>query len=75
MKQNTNTNVKKPFFNEQIFSNNNNNKFILLLQKGVYLYEYIDDWQKFSKRSLPEKEDFYRKIFMHYCQLMYLKTL
>ena len=67
MKQNTNTNVKKPFFNEQIFSNNNNNKFILLLQKGVYLYEYIDDWQKFSKRSLPEKEDFNRKIFMHYC--------
>ena len=26
-----------------------------MLQKGVYPYEYIDDWQKFNKTSLPEK--------------------
>ena len=39
-------------------SNNGNNKYILLLQKGVYPYEYIDDWEKFDEISLPEKEDF-----------------
>ena len=32
--------------------------FILLLQKGVYLYEYLDHWEKFDETSLPEKEDF-----------------
>ena len=28
------------------------------MQKGVYPYEYINDWKKFSKMSLPENEDF-----------------
>ena len=32
---------------------------ILLLQKGVYSYEYTDDWEKFNKTSLPEKEEFF----------------
>ena len=27
--------------------------------KGVYFYEYIDNWEKFNEISLPEKEDFY----------------
>ena len=31
---------------------------ILLLRKGVYPYEYIDDWEKFNGPSLPGKEDF-----------------
>ena len=31
----------------------------MLLQKGVYPYEYMDDWKKFNETSLPEKEDFY----------------
>ena len=31
---------------------------ILLLQKGIYPYEYMDDWEKFDETSLPEKEDF-----------------
>ena len=30
-----------------------------MLQKDVYLYEYIDDWEKFNNTSLNEKEDFY----------------
>ena len=37
---------------------------ILLLQKGVYLYEYMDVWEKFNKTSLPEKEDFYSHLNM-----------
>ena len=27
--------------------------------KGVYPYEYMDDWEKFDETSLLEKEDFY----------------
>ena len=32
--------------------------------KGVYSYEYMDDWEKFNEISLPEKEDFYTHINM-----------
>ena len=46
------------------FFNHNNNKFILLLQKGVYPYKYINDWEKFNETSLPEKEDFYSHLNM-----------
>ena len=34
------------------------NKFILLLRKGVYPYEYMDNWEKFNETSLPSKESF-----------------
>ena len=27
------------------------NKFILLLRKGVYPYEYIDNWERFNETS------------------------
>ena len=40
------------------------NKFILLLRKAVYLYEYMDDWEKFNEISLPEKEKFYSHLTM-----------
>ena len=40
------------------FSNNDINQLILLLRKGIYPYEFMDDWEKFSKTSLPEKEEF-----------------
>ena len=35
------------------------NKFILLLRKEVYPYEYADTWERFNETSLPSKEDFY----------------
>ena len=54
----------KWFFNTYKFSNQNNNEFILLLQKGVYSYKYMDDWEKFNEISLPEKEDFYSHLNM-----------
>ena len=38
--------------------------FILLLRKGVYAYEYMDDWDKFHETVLPEKEEFYRNLNM-----------
>ena len=42
----------------------NNNIFILLLRKGVYPYEYMDDWEKFNETLLPKKEDFYSHLNM-----------
>ena len=35
-----------------------------MLRKDVYPNEYIDDWKKFNKASLPEKEDFYSHLNM-----------
>ena len=51
--------LKEKFFNTYKFSNHDNNKFILLFRKGVYPYEYINNWEKFNETSLPEKEDLY----------------
>ena len=55
-------NLKGRFFDTYKFSNHDINKFILLLPKDVYPYEYLDDWEKFDETSLPEKEDFYSNI-------------
>ena len=54
--------LKEQFSNKYTFSNHHNNKFILLLWKGVYFYEYMDDWEKFNETLLPEKEDFYSHL-------------
>ena len=31
----------------------------MLLRKGIYLYDYMDDWEKFNEKTLPEIEAFY----------------
>ena len=31
-----------------------------MLRKGVYLYEYMDEWEKLNETSLPEKYEFFR---------------
>ena len=49
--------MKKKFKNAFKFSNNGINKFILLLRKGVYSYEYMND-EKFNETALPEKIEF-----------------
>ena len=38
------------------------NKFVLLLEKGVYPYEYMASWQRFNETSLPPKESFYNEL-------------
>ena len=33
-----------------------------MLGKGVYSYEYMDNWKKFNETLLPEKEEFYSNL-------------
>ena len=40
------------------------NKFVLLLRKGLYPYEYADTWERFNETSLPSKEDYYSNLNM-----------
>ena len=35
-----------------------------MLRKGVYPYEYMDNWEKFNETSLPSKESFYSNLNM-----------
>ena len=63
-KKKFNKELIKKFKNRYSFCNNDLNKFILLLRKGVYPYEYMDSWEKFNETSLPIKEDFYSHLNM-----------
>ena len=50
------------FANTYKFCNNDINKFIMLLRKGVYPYEYMDGWNKFNEKIIPSKELFYSNL-------------
>ena len=54
--------LKEKFSNTYRFCNKDHNKFILLLRKGVYPYEYMDSWERFNETSLPRKEFFYIEL-------------
>ena len=60
-KRQTNELIEK-FPGKYQFCNGNLKKFVLLLRKGVYPYEYIDSWEKFDKNTLPLKEAFYSNL-------------
>ena len=42
----------KRFANVYEFCNEDINKFILLLRKGVYPYEYMDSWERFDENII-----------------------
>ena len=50
------------FANTYRFCNGDINKFILLLRKGDYPYEYMDSWRRFNETSFPDKKAFYSKL-------------
>ena len=53
------------FPNTYRLSNEDNQKFILLIRKGVYPYEYIDDWSKLNETELPSKNAFHSNLNMN----------
>ena len=63
-KKNFNKELIKRFANIYEFCNADINKFIFLLRKGVYPYEYMDSWERFDETSLPDKEAFYSNLNM-----------
>ena len=72
-KQKFNNDLIKKFKNTYSFCNNDTtesssseriNKFVLLLRKGVYPYEYMDSWERFNEKLLPSKKDFYSNLNM-----------
>ena len=52
------------FCNYDTSSSERINKFVLLLRKGVYPYEYVDNRERFSEISLPSKKGFYNNLNM-----------
>ena len=57
-----NEELKTKLKNTFKFSNTDINKFILLLRKDIYPYEYMDYLEKVNEETLPEKEEFYRNL-------------
>ena len=57
-----NKNFKKKFKRTYEFCNQNIDKFMFLLRKGVYPYEYMDDWNRFDEEKIPNKSDFYSNL-------------
>ena len=63
-KKDFNKELIKRFANIFEFCNEEVTKFILLLRKGVYPYEYMDSWERFDETSLPDKKAFYSSLNM-----------
>ena len=50
--------INKKCRNTYRFCNGDVNKFIFLLRKGAYPYEYMARWERFNETSIPNKETF-----------------
>ena len=59
-----NKKLTKKFKNAYNFCNGDIDKFMLLLRRGVYPYEYMDDWNRFDEEQLPDESDFYGGLKM-----------
>ena len=54
----------KKFPNIYQFCNGGINKFVSLVRKGIYPYEYMDSWERFDETSLPDKKAFYSELYL-----------
>ena len=54
--------LNEKFPNTYQFCNGDITKFVLLLRKGVYPYEYMDNWEKFNEAPILDKDAFYSKL-------------
>ena len=63
-KKDVNNKLKERFSNVYEFCGYDMNKFITLLRKGVYPYEYMDEWNKFDEKESPSKQSFYSNLTM-----------
>ena len=61
-KSNQQKTLKNKFPNTYHLVKDNIDKFILLLKKGVYPYEYMNDWKKFEETELPSNNEFYSNL-------------
>ena len=51
------SNLSNLFYTREAFPNDE--QFRLIKRKGVYPYDYMDSFKRFSEKSLPRREDFY----------------
>ena len=56
------TGLIEKFSNTYQLGNKDLNKFVLLLRKGVYPYEYMHSWEWFNETMLPSKESCYSEF-------------
>ena len=64
IKKNFNKDLIEKFASIYEFCNRDINKFILLLRRGVYPYEYMDSWERFAETPLHDKEAFYTELYL-----------
>ena len=57
--------LKEKFPNTYQFCNGDLNKFILILRKGAYPYEYMDTWERFNETLLLPKKSFYSELTLY----------
>ena len=63
-KKGFNKELIKRFSNTYEFCDSDMDKFFILLRKGFYPYEYMDGWDRFNEKTLPNKESFYSSLMM-----------
>ena len=57
-----NKNHKRYFKEDSVKSDEGIDKIYLILTKKVYLYEYMDIWERFNGTKLPTKEELYSNL-------------
>ena len=56
--------LTKKFLSIYQVCNGDINKFVLLLRKSIYPYEYINSWKRFLEILLPDKKVFYCELYL-----------